>query len=602
MPFLKNLSLSILSFFLFLSLTVFGVAFAIKNTVLNPDFVTAEINSLDVAELLDEMVEIEPSAEMSGAYEYALATLPDIEPLVKAELSTAVHSVYDYLLGEKSQPELRTTLGNTFFSPALIGALLDKLDLARLLEKYIPEPTGQDDISQDIIDAIVSVAADIEPELKPKLAAASGPVFDYLLGETDDIDLALTLRTEVLTSEMAISLIDKIAIFSLVSDALGGELTQVIPPEMDFLIAIIDDLMPELSEAITEQISSNIDPLLDYILGQSETLDMVISLEGVIETLEDSLREHLLNVPPEALTPLIRELLTEQINQLVPSQLSPYTETAITDNWLDEQIENNYTPLISYLLGESPSLNISIDLEPVLLAMGEAFKPDFIESPPPEYAELPLSQLEAAFDAFYELLVKAVPTTINIDETMLGADLPGQIDQLFGDLASMMPASFNIGEVIAAAIPAGQVADALTKAEIALAGARQDIDRSIPEAENSLVEARRYIDIFQTVYTLLIFFMVALALGMVAILRDVRRITRTLGIPLLIYGVIEYAGIWITRSLTRGQMNIPNLSSGMEEWIYQSVDNVLRPLEIFSLVILIAGLALTIISFAYRRE
>lgn len=602
MPFLKNLSLSILSFFLFLSLTVFGVAFAIKNTVLNPDFVTAEINSLDVAELLDEMVEIEPSAEMSGAYEYALATLPDIEPLVKAELSTAVHSVYDYLLGEKSQPELRTTLGNTFFSPALVGALLDKLDLARLLEKYIPEPTGQGDISQDIIDAIVSVAADIEPELKPKLAAASGPVFDYLLGETDDIDLALTLRTEVLTSEMAISLIDKIAIFSLVSDALGGELTQVIPPEMDFLIAIIDDLMPELSEAITEQISSNIDPLLDYILGQSETLDMVISLEGVIETLEDSLREHLLNVPPEALTPLIRELLTEQINQLVPSQLSPYTETAITDNWLDEQIENNYTPLISYLLGESPGLNISIDLEPVLLAMGEAFKPDFIESPPPEYAELPLSQLEAAFDAFYELLVKAVPTTINIDETMLGADLPGQIDQLFGDLASMMPASFNIGEVIAAAIPAGQVADALTEAEIALAGARQDIDRSIPEAENSLVEARRYIDIFQTVYTLLIFFMVALALGMVAILRDVRRITRTLGIPLLIYGVIEYAGIWITRSLTRGQMNIPNLSSGMEEWIYQSVDNVLRPLEIFSLVILIAGLALTIISFAYRRE
>ncbi len=599
---LKTLSVSILSFFLFLSLSVFGVAFAINSTVLNPDFVTEEINSLNLAELSGEAIEIEPSAEMSEAYDYAISTLSDIEPLVKQKMNAAVHSVYDYLLGEKSQPELKTALGDTFFSPAFVGSLLDELELAKLLEENFPEPTTQADISQDFIDAIVRVAADIEPELKPKLAAASGPVFDYLLGEVDDIDLALTLRTEVLTSETVLSLIDKIAIYSLVTDALGGELTQVIPPGTDFLIDIIDDLMPELSAKITAQISSNIDPLLDYILGQSETLDMVISLEGVVETLEDSLREHLLNIPPETLTPFVRDIVSEQITEVIPSQLSPYTETAITDDWIDEQIENNHTPLLSYLLGESPDLNISIDLEPVLLAIGDAFKPDFLESPPPELAGLSSSLLEEEFDSFYEQLIQSIPTTITIDETMVGADLPGQIDQIFGDLASMMPTSFNIGEVVAAALPAGQVADALTEAEISLAGARQDIDRVVTEAEDSLVEARRYIDIFQTVYIALIFFMVALGLGIVVILRDVHRITRTLGIPLLIYGVIHYAGIWIARFLTSGQINIPNLSSVMEEWLYQSANNALRPLEIFSLGILIAGVALTVISFVYRRE
>ncbi len=602
MPFLKNLSLSLLSFFLFLSLTVFGVAFAIKNTVLNPDFVTEEINALDLVELSDEMVEIEPSDEMSEAYDYALAILPDIEPLVKAELNSAVYSVYDYLLGKKSQPELRTTLGDTFFSPVFVGALLDKLDLARLLEENIPEPTTQDDISQDLIDAMVSVVRDIEPELKPKLAAASGPVFDYLLGERDDIDLALTLRTEVLTSETALSLIDKIAIFSLVSDALGGELTQVIPPEMDFLIDIIDDLMPELSEAITEQISTEIDPLLDYILGQSETLNMVISLEGVVETLEDSLREHLLNIPPETLTPFIRDIVSEQITGFLPSILAPYAEAAITDEWIGEQIEANHTPLFSYLLGESPTFSAEISLEPVLLALKDEFKSDFLQAPPPELSGLSSSLLEEQFDPYYELLVQSIPTTITIDETMLGVDLPGQIDQLFGDLAGMMPTSFNIGEVVAAAIPAGQIADALTEAEISLAGTRQDIDRSVTEAENILGEARGYISIFQAVYLALIILMVALVLGIVAILRDVRRITRTLGIPLLIYGIIEYAGIWIARFFARGQINIPNFSSGMEEWLYQSVNNALRPLEIFSLSILVVGVALTVISFAYRRE
>ncbi|KKK64458.1 hypothetical protein LCGC14_2984010, partial [marine sediment metagenome] len=45
----------------------------------------------------------------------------------------------------------------------------------------------------------------------------------------------------------------------------------------------------------------------------------------------------------------------------------------------------------------------------------------------------------------HDKVLQDIPSTIVIDENMLGADLPAQIDELFSDLAQMMPTSFNIG-------------------------------------------------------------------------------------------------------------------------------------------------------------
>ena len=131
---------------------------------------------------------------------------------------------------------------------------------------------------------------------------------------------------------------------------------------------------------------------------------------------------------------------------------------------------------------------------------------------------------------------------------------------------------------------------------------RQDIDKALEEPENVLKEARQYIGYFQTVYTLSIALMVLLVLGIIVILRDVKSITRLLGIPLLVYGALEYAGIWVARYFSRGQINIPQISPGTEDYIYQLINNTLRPLEIFSLVLLVTGVILTVVSFVYKRD
>ena len=52
MQFLKSLAISLLSFLLFLSLSIFGLAFMLSQTILNPDFVVAELNQLDISSLI----------------------------------------------------------------------------------------------------------------------------------------------------------------------------------------------------------------------------------------------------------------------------------------------------------------------------------------------------------------------------------------------------------------------------------------------------------------------------------------------------------------------------------------------------------------------
>ena len=101
MKFLKNLSLSLFSFLLFLSLSIFGSIFMLNNTLFNPDFIISELNRLDVSslsrEILSEQIPAEEFQEELGTV--LVNTITDVEPWIKAEMSTAVYSGYDYFLG-----------------------------------------------------------------------------------------------------------------------------------------------------------------------------------------------------------------------------------------------------------------------------------------------------------------------------------------------------------------------------------------------------------------------------------------------------------------------------------------------------------------------
>ena len=107
MKFLKGLALTILSFLLFLSLSVFGLALTLNYTLLNPDFVTDELDKLDISSLVKPLIEEQIRGQLPPETQFMSATIDDIiddtladlEPLIKEQADIVIHSGYDYLMG-----------------------------------------------------------------------------------------------------------------------------------------------------------------------------------------------------------------------------------------------------------------------------------------------------------------------------------------------------------------------------------------------------------------------------------------------------------------------------------------------------------------------
>jgi len=111
MKFLKGLALAILGFLLFLSLSVFGLALMLNQTILNPDFVASEVNKLDISSLAGELL-IEQIPQAGEAYmaEAVNDTIADLEPWIKEQVSTVIYSGYDYLEGRSQSLSLAISL------------------------------------------------------------------------------------------------------------------------------------------------------------------------------------------------------------------------------------------------------------------------------------------------------------------------------------------------------------------------------------------------------------------------------------------------------------------------------------------------------------
>ncbi|MCK4274014.1 MAG: hypothetical protein KAW90_03915, partial [Dehalococcoidales bacterium] len=114
MNFLKGLGTFLLSFLLFLSLTVFGIAFLLHGTLLNPDFVVAQVDRIDVSELARDLTEEKIIGELPDEASFVQDAIYDViddqEPWLKEQLHYAIYTAYDFLLGESDTLEITIRL------------------------------------------------------------------------------------------------------------------------------------------------------------------------------------------------------------------------------------------------------------------------------------------------------------------------------------------------------------------------------------------------------------------------------------------------------------------------------------------------------------
>ena len=327
MKFLKGLALSLLSFLLFLSLAIFGLVLTLNYTILNPDFVVSQIDKLDISSLAEEVIIEEiPEKELRVAL---TDTITKFEPLVKEQVSATIYPIFDYLLGKSQSPDLALTLGNTFLSSNFVVSVMDELDLASLAEVILSEQMGEEAFPEEFRTALVNTITELEPLLKQRIGTATDPIFDYLLGKKQSIDLALTLRNTILTSDFVASLVDELDISSLAKEFLSEQVIGEIPEELGYLEEYLDDVIVELEPTIKKELIAAADPILDYLLGESQSLNIVISLEPVMGSIKDTLREAFLESPPPelaALPPAALELIFDTFYPVFSEQIPPTFE------------------------------------------------------------------------------------------------------------------------------------------------------------------------------------------------------------------------------------------------------------------------------------
>ena len=200
MKFLKGFALFILGTLLYLSLSLFGPAFMLNQTFLNPDFVTSQVNKLDITSLAEDILSQQiPSEEEELTAEALRETLTDLEPWLKEQTAGAVNALYDYLEGrsqslslevplEPVKESLRENMREVFLQsppPELAG--LSPAELEPYFNEYYQQ------FSQEIPSTFELDESSIPPEVMATLGETKQYVGYFNLGFTAMIGFILLL-------------------------------------------------------------------------------------------------------------------------------------------------------------------------------------------------------------------------------------------------------------------------------------------------------------------------------------------------------------------------------------------------------------------------
>ena len=247
---------------------------------------------------------------------------------------------------------------------------------------------------------------------------------------------------------------------------------------------------------------------------------------------------------------LTREVAEEQVSGQLPPEMEFLEEaihSTIADNepWIKEQVNAAVYSGYDYFLGKSERLSMIISLEPLKGSLRDNLWQIFqqnLEKLPPEVAAAPPAMVEQYFNQFYQQFSEQIPSELTLDENQ---------------------------------IP--------------------------PEIMALLVQAKQYIGYVQTYYYPLIGFMVLLVVLIILLHRNIKDATRGLGITVLIYGILGFAGVFATKNFLPTNLPLPDIPPSLQAWLTGFIIDFVAPMQTFSIGLMAAGAALIIISIVYPR-
>jgi hypothetical protein len=339
--------------------------------------------------------------------------------------------------------------------------------------------------------------------------------------------IALTVNSTLLNPDFVSGQIEKLDVSDLAREFAEEELEDEIPEDMEFLVDVIYNVIDEQEPWLKEQADYAIHAGYDFMLGETDALNIYIPLEDKKEDLRESLWNAFIDQMPEWLP------------ELVESELGSYLDTYINDFAVD--IPDQYLP--DYVVDASTDIlseYLSNYLQDIAVEVTQNYQP--------QVTVLLQTVVRPYFDEYFDEIMEELPSEV----------------------------SFT----------------------------RNDIDDDTWE---ELLQVREYIGYFKTGYYCLIAFMVLLVILIFLINRNVRDSTRSLGISLLIYGVLEFAGIYVARnylptdlsSIFPSDFGIPE---SLQTWLSGFYVDLLAPLQTLSIIVIVVGVASILVSIFYKRR
>ena len=242
-----------------------------------------------------------------------------------------------------------------------------------------------------------------------------------------------------------------------------------------------------------------------------------------------------------------KELIGEQIKEQLPpelSTLSPAVDEIFDEMepWLKEEMGTLTYAVFYYLTARSERLEVVISLDPVKTSLEGKIRQVLIESPPPFLAGLPEAEREQLVTQYTGQFIGQIPAAFGFDESEIPAEFQGIISQ-----------------------------------------ARWTVSR------------------FDVFYNGTIAFMALMVLFIIALYRDVKGVSRSLGSTFLTVGVLGFGGLLAAEYFLYPQLDLFGLPLVLGGWLIQFMTDVTAPLMFFYIGFAVGGLALVLLSVFYRR-
>ena len=108
------------------------------------------------------------------------------------------------------------------------------------------------------------------------------------------------LNSTFLNPDFVASEVDKIPVASLIREMTEEQIGGQLPQEAEFLEETIYGVIADQEPWIKEQVNAGIYSFYDFLLGETDRLSLVVSLEPLKESLRDSMWQAFMqSVPPQ---------------------------------------------------------------------------------------------------------------------------------------------------------------------------------------------------------------------------------------------------------------------------------------------------------------